>query len=415
MGAEPAQPCRSGTVRPAHEARSRHRARTDPRPPEADRARGATPHRKPRLAFGALLTGSDLATRPASLLHECDMRGRRFARPDAVHPRPDHLGDGPVTPPGTRQRKHGLTSLAARLADATTDATRGIAWMVVTGLLFVAVTAVIRHMGPTLPASEAAFLRYVIGFALLGGSIFRLATHLPERPVLMLFTVRGAAHAVGVSLWFYAMARIPIAEVTAIGYITPILVTLGAALVFREALRRRRVLGVVTGFLGALIILRPGFEAVSIGQLAQLGAATFFAVSYLATKRLTALASPEDIVVMLTLFVTLALLPMALWEWMWPTWFDMAHLAAAAVLATLGHWTMTKALQAAPISVTQPANFLQLVWASLIGIVFFAEAIDPWVIVGGTIIVTATTLIARAEVREARIATPPAGVTKWSR
>lgn len=287
--------------------------------------------------------------------------------------------------------------------------------MLVTGLLFVSVTAVVRHMGPTLPAAEAAFLRYVIGFALLGGSIFRLATHLPPRPLLVLFTVRGAAHAVGVSLWFYAMARIPIAEVTAIGYLTPILVTLGAAVMFRERLLARRVLGVVIGFAGALIILRPGFEAISIGQLAQLGAAAFFSVSYLATKRLTALASPEDIVVMLTLFVTLALLPMALWEWVWPTWFDLAHLAAAAVLATLGHWTMTKALQAAPISVTQPVNFLQLVWASLVGVAFFGELVDPWVVLGGSIIVAATTVIARAEARDARKpVTPPAGAAKWS-
>ena len=309
-----------------------------------------------------------------------------------------------------------MTTLASRLSNTTvSDATRGIVWMVVTGLLFVAVTAVIRHMGPTLPAAQAAFLRYVIGFVLLGPSIVRIATHLPSKPLLWLFTLRGAAHAVGVSLWFYAMARIPIAEVTAIGYITPILVTVGAAFMFRERLLARRVWGVLFGFAGALVILRPGFEAVSIGQLAQLGAASVFAVSYLVTKRLTALASPTDIVVMLTFFVTLALLPMAIWEWVWPTWFDMAHLAAAAVFATLGHWTMTKALQAAPISVTQPVNFLQLVWASLVGVIFFAEAVDPWVVVGGSVIVAATTIIARAEARDSRAPiTPPAGATKWS-
>ena len=136
--------------------------------------------------------------------------------------------------------------------------------MVVTGLLFVAVTAVIRAMGPTLPAPQAAFLRYAIGFALLGSSIFRLATHMPNGHVTGLLIWRGVMHALGVSLWFYAMARIPIAEVTAIGYITPILVTLGAALLFGEALKLRRVLGVVlAGFAGALIIIRPGFEAVS--------------------------------------------------------------------------------------------------------------------------------------------------------
>ena len=279
----------------------------------------------------------------------------------------------------------------------SSGAVRGIAWMVITGLLFVAVTAVIRAMGPTLPAPEAAFLRYAIGFGLLGPSILRLMTHLPPRPVLGLFVWRGLAHALGVSLWFYAMARIPIAEVTAIGYITPILVTLGAALLFGEALKLRRVMGVLVGFAGALIIIRPGFEAVSLGQIAQLGAATFFAGSYLLTKRLTTHASPEVIVAMLTLFCTLGLLPMALVDWVTPTWRDMLYLCATALLATAGHWTMTKALAAAPISVTQPVHFLQLVWASLIGVLFFGEMIDPWVIAGGAIIIGAATFIARRE------------------
>ena len=300
----------------------------------------------------------------------------------------------------------------------SSGAVRGIAWMVVTGLLFVAVTAVIRAMGPTLPAPEAAFLRYLIGFVLLGSSIFKLVTHLPRRPVLGLFVWRGVAHALGVSLWFYAMARIPIAEVTAIGYITPILVTLGAAALFGERLKLRRVFGVVAGFVGAIVIIRPGFETISGGQIAQLGAATFFAASYLLTKRLTAHASPEAIVAMLTLFCTLGLLPLALVDWVWPTARDMLYLTATALLATAGHYTMTKALAAAPISVTQPVNFLQLVWATLVGLAFFGEAIDPWVILGGAIIIGAATYIARREAVAARTTgaaplTPVAGAAKW--
>ena len=297
-------------------------------------------------------------------------------------------------------------------------AARAIAWMVLTGLLFVAVTAVIRAMGPTLPAPQAAFLRYAIGFALLAPSIWHLVTHLPARPVLGLYVWRGIAHALGVSLWFYAMARIPLAEVTAIGYITPIVVTLGAALVFGERLKLRRIGGVLAGFAGALVILRPGFEAVSPGQIAQLGAALFFAGSYLLAKQLTRHASPEAIVAMLTLFCTAGLLPLALIDWVAPTWRDMGYLTLTALLATAGHWTMTKALAAAPISVTQPVNFLQLVWASLIGVLFFGEAVDPWVIAGGAIIIGAASYIAHREAvadRKPDVPIPAAGVAKWEK
>ena len=297
----------------------------------------------------------------------------------------------------------------------SSGAARGVFWMVVTGLLFVGVTATIRAMGPTLPAPQAAFLRYVIGLVLLLPSLGALAAHLPSRPVLGLFALRGAAHACGVALWFFAMARIPIAEVTAIGYLTPILVTLGAAWLFGEALKLRRVLGVAVGFAGALVILRPGLAEVTTGQVAQLGAATFFAVSYLMAKRLTALASPEAIVGMLTLLCTLALLPLAALDWQTPTVVDLGFLALTAVLATAGHWTMTKALQAAPVSVTQPVHFLQLVWASLIGVLFFGEAVDPWVVAGGAIIIGAASYIARREAQLARAEpqTAAAGVAKW--
>ena len=286
--------------------------------------------------------------------------------------------------------------------------------MVVTGLIFVGVTMTVRAMGPTLPAAEAAFIRYVIGFLLLGPQILALARHWPARSTMKLFGARGLFHALGVILWFYAMARIPIAEVTAIGYLTPILVTLGAALFFAERLRFHRIMGVVLGFAGALIILRPGFAEVSMGQVAQLGAALFFAGSYLATKRLTALASPEQIVLMLTLFCTICLAPFALYDWVNPTWRDLGYLTLAAVLATAGHWTMTKALSLAPISVTQPATFLQLVWATLVGAAFFGEGIDPWVILGGAIIVGAATWIAKRESQvSAEVQSLPAGSGKW--
>ena len=121
---------------------------------------------------------------------------------------------------------------------------------------------------------------------------------------------------------------------------------------------------------------------------------------------------------MLTLFVTVGLLPLALLDWVTPTWRDMGYLTLTALLATAGHWTMTKALAAAPISVTQPVNFLQLVWATLVGLLFFGEAIDPWVILGGTIIIGAATYIAHREAAAARVTgkpplTPVAGAAKW--
>ena len=226
----------------------------------------------------------------------------------------------------------------------------------------------------------------------------------------------GAVHTIhtfGVVLWFFAMARIPIAEVTAIGYVTPIFVTIGAALFLGERLRARRIMGVLAGLLGAVIILRPGFNEISIGQLAQLSAAPLFATSYLMTKSMTGKSDSGIIVALLTVFCTLFLLPLALIDWQTPTHRELFWLFITACCATFGHFAMTRALAAAPISVTQPITFLQLVWASLLGILVFNEAIDPFVILGGTIIVAAATFISHRENQLAKTPiTPPASATK---
>ncbi len=289
----------------------------------------------------------------------------------------------------------------------------GIGWMLLTGLLFVCVTGIVRYLGSDMPATEAAFIRYVIGLAIVL-PMMRPLLHRPPRPELLrLYALRGVLHGIAVMLWFYAMARVPIAEVTAIGYTAPIFVTLGAALFLGEKLHLRRIAAVLTGFLGAFIILRPGFEAVSLGQLAQLAAAPLFAASFLLAKRLTNQEDPAVIVGMLSLFCTLTLLPGAILQWRTPSPEELFWLTLTAVFATAGHYTLTKAFSAAPITVTQPISFLQLVWAALLGMAAFGEDLDPWVFAGGGIIVAAATYISHREVLAARrLQTPPAVATK---
>ena len=96
-----------------------------------------------------------------------------------------------------------------------------IGWMLLTGLMFVAVTGIVRYVGSDVPAAEAAFIRYVIGLGLILPFMWRHIIGGMERRILATYSLRGLCHALGVILWFYAMARIPIAEVTAIGYTSP--------------------------------------------------------------------------------------------------------------------------------------------------------------------------------------------------
>jgi len=284
--------------------------------------------------------------------------------------------------------------------------------MVAGGLLFVAVTVLVRHLGSDMPAVEAAFIRYLVGVGLLLPAIWRMRGRLLRNASLGLYIYRGAVHGVAVMLWFFAMARIPLAEVTAIGFSTPVFTALGAILIFREQVRARRVIAIAAGFIGTLIILRPGFHSIEAGSLAQLVAALFFAASFLLAKRMTQSESSGDILIMLSIFCTLALMPGAIYYWREPTLSEIGWLALVAVFATAGHYAITRAIAAAPLTVTQPLSFLQLIWAIVFGYWLFDEVPDTWVIVGGLVIVAAVSYLAHREARAARLnrlktSTPP--------
>jgi drug/metabolite transporter (DMT)-like permease len=233
-----------------------------------------------------------------------------------------------------------------------------------------------------------------------------------DRGTWGLIGARGAFHTLGVALWFYAMARIPIADVTAMNYLSPIYVTLGAALFLGERLAARRVMAVVVALCGALIILRPGFREVGSGHLAMLFTAIFFGGSYLLAKMIAGRVSAGVVVAMLSMTVTLGLAPMAWAVWVTPTLWELGVLFAVACLATGGHYTMTLAFRSAPLAVTQPVTFLQLVWAVLLGALVFGEGVDMFVVLGGTVIVGSVSFISWREAVLKRRVTPPVSATK---
>ena len=253
---------------------------------------------------------------------------------------------------------------------------KGMGWMLVSTILFVGVTGIVRHLGSDMSAPQAAFIRYAFGMLLLAPFLLKIKARDVITPRMGVHAVRGFAHGIGVMLWFFAMARIPIAEVTALGYTTPIFVTVGAALFLGERFRIRRMIAVLIGVFGTLVIVRPGFVTVELGTLAQIAAAPLFAASMLVSQTLPQTESSSEIIARMSLFVTLTLMPFAIANWRTPTLEELAWLFATATLATLGHYTLTRAYQAAEITVTQPLSFLQLVWAVLLGYYVFAETPD---------------------------------------
>ncbi len=269
----------------------------------------------------------------------------------------------------------------------------GVLWMMATGIMFVCVTGIVKYIGDDVPAAQSGFLRYLLGLVFLIPMIRPILAARLSRRQLAIFSGRGLIHTVAVIFWFYAMARIPIADVTAMNYLSPIYVSVGAALLMGESLPPRRIAAVFVAFIGALIILRPGVREISPGHIAMIFTAIGFAGSYLFGKQMAGEVSPAVVVGMLSITVTIGLAPFAYAVWVPVSWENVALLFVVACFATAGHYAMTLAFSAAPLTVTQPVTYLQLVWAILLGVLVFGEGVDVLVIVGALIIMAAVSFI----------------------
>ncbi len=271
------------------------------------------------------------------------------------------------------------------------------------GLSFVGVNGIVRYLGTELPAAQSAFIRFGFGLMFLLPALWAMRGMRFSPGVGRMFLVRGGLHVVAVILWFYAMARVPVAEMAAIGFLGPVMVLVIGGLMLGEGLGARRVAAVLVAVAGGLIVLRPGVRELSLGHLSQLGATVFFSMSYIIAKRLSREAPASVIVAVLSVTVTLGLAPLALVQWE-PVWVEqVGWLACVAGLATLGHYAMARAFRAAPLAVTQPVTFLQLLWAAMLGALAFGEPVEVWVMAGGGLIILAISVNTWAEARRDRV------------
>jgi drug/metabolite transporter (DMT)-like permease len=271
------------------------------------------------------------------------------------------------------------------------------------GLSFVGVNGIVRYLGTELPAAQSAFIRFGFGLMFLLPALWAMRGMRFAPGVGQLFLGRGALHVVAVVLWFYAMARVPVAEMAAIAFLGPVMVLVLGGLMLGEGLGGRRIAAVLVAVAGGLIVLRPGVRELSLGHLSQLGATVFFSLSYIIAKRLSREAPASTIVALLSVAVTLGLAPLALVQWQAVRPEQLAWLACVAGLATLGHYAMARAFRAAPLAVTQPVTFLQLIWAALLGALAFGEPVEPWVLAGGALIILAISANTWAEARRERV------------
>lgn len=285
---------------------------------------------------------------------------------------------------------------------------RGIFWVGLSGIMFALLNAATLYPAQHLNPWMMSFLRYCFGplffFALIPLTRTRFS---PRTRKLPLHAGRAVLHAGGITLWFIALPHVDLAGITALGFTGPIFVIIGAALFLREAVSGERWLVVLLGFVGALIILRPGFVEISLFVLAALGSAPLFAGSNLIAKHLARTETAGTIVFWQNVWIPVFCLPMAYLHWQPILPADLLILIFAGLLGTLGHLVMQRGYQIADLTALQPIGFLALVWNALFGFVFFGQRPDVWTFIGAAVIFGSATYFSRREQRRRAATLPP--------
>ncbi|MBB5530898.1 drug/metabolite transporter (DMT)-like permease [Stenotrophomonas maltophilia] len=261
------------------------------------------------------------------------------------------------------------------------------------GLMAVAIRYATRYV----PTQEVAFFRNAFGLLALLPMLLRPG-HAPlKTQQLPRYFVRSAIGLGSMLCAFWALGHLPLAQAVSLSYSTPLFVTIAAVLWLGETVRIRRWAAVVVGFIGVLVIVRPGTAGFTAGSLVAVAAAVLSSLVAIQIKQLTRVDSADTVVLYTYVFwVPLSLVP-ALFVWVWPSGMAWLWLLATGVLGTVGQLLWTRALRLGEVSALTPISFLQLPLVTLLGWLLFNESVDRWTLIGAGIILAANAYIAHRE------------------
>lgn len=309
-----------------------------------------------------------------------------------------------------------MIELSSRLAGVRalwgrqTPALRGILLMCLSTVAFSIMHGLVRFVSDVLPPFQIAFFRNVFGLAFLLPLLLRSRFAVLRTQRIGLHALRGVINIGAMLMFFTALSISPLAKVTALSFTAPIFMAILAVLVLGERFRIYRWLGILFGFAGMLIILRPGIVAIDTGALLVTGAAALWAVAMIIIKILSRTESSLTIVAYMGIFLGLFSVFPALWVWQ-PFGFEtLCWMVLIGLFGTIAQMTLSQALKETDPTALMPFDFLKLIWTAMIGAWFFAEIPDVFTWIGAAVIFSSGLFIAYRERQSKQtIVSPQAG------
>lgn len=278
------------------------------------------------------------------------------------------------------------------------DPVIGLLWVTAAMLCFAGLGAFAKYAAKAgMDPLQIIFFRNAFCLLFLMPLLFMRGPSIVRSNQIGLYAVRVGLALISMMAWFYAVALMPFAELTAISFLGPLFGTLFAALFLGEVVRGRRWTALLVGFVGAMIILRPGGTAFGLGQaLAVFSALTAGIVGPL-LKQMTAVDDADKIVLISTLLMTPFSLIPALFVWQWPAAELWPYLAALGLCAVVGHISLMRGFASTDASLVFTFEFSRLPFAVLAGYLAFSETVDLWTIAGALVIFGSAVYITRRE------------------
>ncbi len=287
---------------------------------------------------------------------------------------------------------------ASGRAGKRNDPVIGFLWVTTAMVCFAGLAAFAKYLAKAgMDPLQIIFFRNAFCLLFLMPLLVMRGPSIAKSGQIGLYTVRVGLAFISMMAWFYSLSLIPLAELTAISFLGPLFGTLFAALFLGEIVRGRRWTALLFGFIGAMIMLRPGGTSFGLGQSLALFSALSAGIVGPLLKQMTAVDDADKIVFISTLLMTpFSLLP-ALFVWQWPTLELWPILAAMGVCAILGHISLMRGFASTDASLVFTFEFSRLPFAVLAGYLVFAETIDAWTILGALVIFASAVYITRRE------------------
>ncbi len=277
--------------------------------------------------------------------------------------------------------------------------TQGLIWVLVACISFPVMTAFVKQLRELgMSAGEVVFWRnsvaliFLIPFAFLRSA--KVSLSINNKKLYFLRVVVGMASMV---LWFQGLGMMELADSTALSFMQPIFTSILAVIILKEAMGVRRWSAVVAGFIGTLVILRPGFEEVNQGAYIILLACMFMSMALIIVKKLTSSETPFNMMFHMHLWFALLSLPMVFIDWSGISGGEFAWACGVAIFSILAQYSVAKSFSLMDVTLTMPFDFLRLVVASVVAYFMFNEIPDLWTFAGGGLIIGSAIYIAHRE------------------